>query len=259
MTLDWDYSELARWYAGRPAYSADALERALDAAGARAGMLACDVGAGTGNLTLPLLDRGLRVIAVEPNPAMRRTGVERLRDWRHLSWVSAVGETLGLATGRFDLVAFGSSFNVVDPERALSESRRLLRKGGGLLCVWNHRRLDDPLQGRIESVIRSSIPAWSYGSRREDPSGRLRASGLFDRIVEVEHEVVHRIATDRWIDTWRSHATLRRQAGEGFDSIVEAIRRVVATQAPDAREIEVPYTTRAWVARAVGDLAPDVA
>jgi 16S rRNA A1518/A1519 N6-dimethyltransferase RsmA/KsgA/DIM1 with predicted DNA glycosylase/AP lyase activity len=32
-------------------------------------MRACDVGAGTGRLTLPLLDHGLRVVAVEPNAA----------------------------------------------------------------------------------------------------------------------------------------------------------------------------------------------
>ena len=245
--LDWDYSGLASAYGRRPAYAAAVLESCWRGGDIRRGMRAADVGAGTGHLTVPLLRRGLRVTAIEPNDDMRRAGIARTRAERRACWVTAVAEALPLAAGAFDLVTFGSSFNVVDQARALDESARVLKPGGWLVCVWNHRDLDDPLQARIEALIRDAIPDYRYGARRTDQGTILASSPAFPRVRALEARFVATMPSGDVVEAWRSHVTLRRQAGARLPRILEGIRELVATAAP--RTIAVPYTTRVWMAQ----------
>jgi len=232
----------------RPGYSQEAIVECLRIAQVSPGMHACDIGAGTGNLTLPLLRAGLRVIALEPNDAMRLAGSERTKPaGEAVSWRAACAESTGLPSGTFELVAFGSSFNVVDSARALREAARILKTGGWFVCLWNYRDLQDPLQRRIENLISRSIPDYSYGARREDQTPVIQRSGLFERITLVEKEFVHRTSVQDCLSAWRSHATLRRQAGAKLSDILAGISTLMY-EAGSSR-IDVPYTTRLWMAQ----------
>ncbi len=246
VAVEWDYDGVAAAYDARPPYATEALSACLDATGLAAGARVCDVGAGTGHATLPLLARGLAVVAAEPSASMRVRGVARTAGFGAVTWVAAVAEALPFAAATFRLVSFGSSFNVVDRPRALAESARVLHPGGFLLCLWNHRRLDDPLQARIEAAIHARVPGYGYGTRREDPTPVLVASRLFGRIHGVEAGSVARVRVDRWLEAWRSHLTLRRQAGARLGSVLAAIADVIGGGPGD--EIVVPYVTRAWIA-----------
>lgn len=74
----------------------------------------------------------------------------------------------------------------------------------------------------------------------------MLASGRFTRIRREEAACVHRVAVAAWMTAWRSHLTLRRQAGPRFEALLAAIADVVAVEATDA--IDVPYVTRCWLA-----------
>jgi SAM-dependent methyltransferase len=162
-------------------------------------------------------------------------------------WLAACAEATALRSATFDLVAFGSSFNCVDRARALREAARIAKPRGALVCLWNHRRLDDPLQARIEARIRALVPTYSYGARREDQTPLLERDGLFVVTARIERDVVHRVRVADWLDAWRSHVTVKRQAGARFAAVVAAVADVVESASRD--HLDVPYTTRAWVAR----------
>ena len=70
----WDYTALAASYNKRAPYSKPVIDEFLRNSGVTSGAKACDIGAGTGNLTLFLLKSGLRVVAVEPNRQCARSG-----------------------------------------------------------------------------------------------------------------------------------------------------------------------------------------
>ena len=163
--LEWDYSDLAAAYGKRPDYADAGIDRMLAGAGLEAGAAACDVGAEVGHLTVKLVDRGLTVAAVEPNQAMRERGRARTAGWPGVGWSEGAGEATGQPDRAFDLVTFGSSFNVTDRGRALSETARILKPGGWFACMWNHRDLDDATQAAIERTIREHLPDYDYGSR----------------------------------------------------------------------------------------------
>ncbi|MGC5345718.1 class I SAM-dependent methyltransferase [Streptomyces sp. DT24] len=241
----WDYTLLAPTYSLRPPYAERAVERIVETCGVSRPRVA-DIGAGTGHLTLDLLRHGCSVDAVEPNDAMRSIGQERTSGRAAVRWYRGTAERSGLPTGAHDLVTFGSSFNTTDTGPALAEAARMLTGRGWMACVWNHRRLDDPLQASIEALIRSRVPEYSYGSRRADQSPAIEASGLFSPATKIEESFHHEMPTADWTAAWRSHATLQRQAGPLFDSVVADIEALVRERVGDT--VRVPYVTVGWLA-----------
>lgn len=250
MKTEWDYTTLAQGYLKRPEYAPDALRQIFQIAGLHPGDTVCDVGAGVAHLTLPLAAFGCRVDAVEPNDAMRELGKRRTANLDGVRWFEGTGENTGRPSGIYDFVSFGSSFNVCDRAKALAETHRLLKPGKWFVCLWNHRNLEDPVQRAIEGIIREAIPDYAYGTRREDQTEVITASGLFTDITPVQGAVRHRQTPEDIVEAWRSHSTLHRQAGEKFDAIVARIEKYVTGLGQG--EIEIPYTTHAWVARRAG-------
>src|SRR3954467_13422333 len=92
MEVQWNYTQLASPYLNRPDYASPGIDEMLRRSGIGAGARACDVGAGWSHLTIPLLERGLRVDAVEPNDAMRALGRERTAVRSGVEWFEGTGE-----------------------------------------------------------------------------------------------------------------------------------------------------------------------
>jgi ubiquinone/menaquinone biosynthesis C-methylase UbiE len=245
--VNWDYTDHASHYDKRADYSYDAIRDLLTAAGCSAKTPVAEVGAGTGKLTKELLKHGLTVRSVEPNEAMREIGIQNTRG-KSVTWSVGTGEATGLPANTFHAVFFGSSFNVVDQKAALTEVKRVLLPKGWFGCMWNHRNLDDPIQGKIESIIKSAIPGYSYGSRREDPTSIIAASGYFLPARTIEGTFNWQMPKTDIIVAWKSHATLKRQAASDavFDRIIADITKYLASM---PENIDVPYTTRIYFAQ----------
>jgi ubiquinone/menaquinone biosynthesis C-methylase UbiE len=115
-----------------------------------------DVGAGTG-ANLPYYQRATRVVAAEPDPAMRRRLSARAAEAPVPVEVSdAGGEALPFTDGEFDAVVFTLVLcTVADPARTLAEARRVL-KPGGTLVVLEHVRGTGTL-GKVQDRL---TPLW---------------------------------------------------------------------------------------------------
>ncbi|RJP81473.1 MAG: class I SAM-dependent methyltransferase [Candidatus Zixiibacteriota bacterium] len=110
-------------------------EEAYRAAGLEAGRLAVDAGAGSGFITEGLLQRGMRVIAVDPSPAM----LEEMRR-------KFAGQTLDLRQGEAGnppvepdsadyVFANMVLHHVEDPPAAIAALAGLLKPGGRLVIT----------------------------------------------------------------------------------------------------------------------------
>ena len=247
MKTEWDYTELADAYLKRPDYSDAAIDAMLTIAGVEKGDKFCDVGAGVAHLTLMLASRGLDVEAVEPNDAMRANGIKRTEKLANVRWHEGTGEATGQPSEAFDMVTFGSSFNVCDRQLALKETSRILKPRGWFACMWNHRQLDDPIQAQIEAIIKERVSDYGYGTRREDQTAVIDAGDLFGPVVHLNSRVLHEQTIDECVEAWRSHATLERQAGDVFSEVVSEIETYL--NGLDTRTIQIPYSTNIWIAR----------
>lgn len=246
MKTNWDYTKLAKSYLKRPDYSEEALDEMIRIAGVNKDSKICDIGAGVAHLTLPLLERGFDVIAIEPNDAMREIGAKRTRKYKTV-WVEGTGEKTRQKSGTFDLVTFGSSFNVTDRSKALVETARILKKDGWFACMWNHRDIHNAVQKKIEDIIKKHIPNYNYGSRREDQTKIINESKLFRKVKKIEGNIFHEQTIKECVEAWKSHATLARQAKEKFPLVIREVEKYL--KSIEVSSIKIPYTTRIWVAQ----------
>jgi SAM-dependent methyltransferase len=203
-----------RYERGRPDYPPEAIDWTVAELGLTTGSGArvLDVGAGTGKLTRPLLERRLEVIAVEPVEGMRAT----LRVTAPRTDVRAgQAEALPLADDEVDGIVAGQAFHWFANAVTLNEFARVLRPPGRLALIWNRRDLDQPLQAEIERLVapyrggapRHAANAWRaaftdtapfrlVAEHRMSHSQRLDAEGLVDRVLSISFVAV-RDARDR--------------------------------------------------------------
>ena len=99
-----------------------------------------DVGAGTG-ANLPYLRQASRVVAAEPDAAMRRRLAARLAQAAvPVELSSDPAEGLRYPDASFDAVVFTLVLcSVASPDRALAEARRILRPSGRLIILEHVR------------------------------------------------------------------------------------------------------------------------
>jgi SAM-dependent methyltransferase len=92
-----------------------------------------DLGAGTGALSRLLVDVAARVIAVEPDPGMRRVLTASVPN---IVVLDGTGESLPLENASVDAIVASSSWHWVDPIAGLTEAARVLRAGGVMAAMW---------------------------------------------------------------------------------------------------------------------------
>ena len=113
--------------------------------------------------------------------------------------------------------------------------------------MWNHRDTDNPIQKKIENIIKLNIPNYSYGLRREDPSKIINKSGFFGKVSKINESFEVEMKRETIIKAWKSHDTLYRQSGNKFDKIINEISEVIQNDS-----YMVPYSTNIWFSKLSG-------
>jgi len=149
------FDRVAAGYDARPGYPDWVFELLADRGGLGPGVDVVEIGPGVGQATLPLLDRGARVVAVEPGPALAERLSARTSD-RSVSVIVSRFEDVSLPTAAFDLVVAATAFHWVDPGAGIDKAGELLRDGGWLALWWNIWGDDerpDPFHEALHPVV----------------------------------------------------------------------------------------------------------
>jgi ubiquinone/menaquinone biosynthesis C-methylase UbiE len=137
----------------RPSYLQESLDRAQQVLELKDSAEVLDLAAGTGRLTHDLAGRFARVIAVEPDDAMRAL----IADGEVLA---GTAEAIPLDDAGVDAVFVGEAFHWFDAERAVPEIARVLRPRGGLARLSNQWwETDPPLPERALELLREPYVA----------------------------------------------------------------------------------------------------
>ena len=124
----------------RPGYPAEIVQRLHERCGLTPRSAVADVGSGTGTLSELFLRNGNTVFGVEPNREMRDAGVRLLRSYAGFTSVHGSAEATTLADCSVDIVSAGQAFHWFDREQSRTEFRRILKRDGWVVLVWNERR-----------------------------------------------------------------------------------------------------------------------
>lgn len=123
----------------RPGYPQEAVEYLYNIVGFRSDSEIADIGAGTGIFSKLLVERGSKLIAVEPNLAMREAGEKELGGEPNYRSVSGSAEATGLPDGSVDFIVCAQAFHWFDRSAAQYEFHRILKPGGKAVLIWNSR------------------------------------------------------------------------------------------------------------------------
>ncbi|MBW4634161.1 MAG: class I SAM-dependent methyltransferase [Iphinoe sp. HA4291-MV1] len=136
----------------RPSYPAAAIDIILQGLAPPLELVAADIGAGTGISSRLLAERGVNVIAIEPNAAMR----DAAEPFPLVEFRDGTAEVTKLSHASVDLVTCFQAFHWFNPEPSLSEFRRILKPSGRLAVVWNNRDEKDELTAEYSRLIRTA-------------------------------------------------------------------------------------------------------
>ena len=159
------FSDRAEDYAKyRPSYPIEAIDCILEGLEVER-LQAADIGAGTGIASRLLADRGIKVIAVEPNAAMREAATEHPL----VEFQQGSAEDTKLPDNSVDLVTCFQSFHWFNPEPTLKEFARILKSRGRLAAIWNNRDKEDKFTEEysfLTQIVSQNQSEIRYGTER---------------------------------------------------------------------------------------------
>lgn len=141
----------------RPRYPDGLFDDIVELGALKPGASAIEIGAGTGIATGPLISRGLRVIAIEPAPAMASIACEKFGS--NARFVNSRFEDWP-PTERTELIAAFNAWHWVEPDKGVSLATQLLSPGGSLALVWTDVVSwgEDGFEARLAEVTGSPWP-----------------------------------------------------------------------------------------------------
>jgi SAM-dependent methyltransferase len=119
----------------RPVAPPQVFEDLVALARLESGASLLEIGCGTGQATLPLVERGFRIVAVELGSQLADYARRRLARYEEVRVVTSSFETWDPAAERFDAVVSFNAFQWIDPAVRLAKSAAVLRPGGALAIV----------------------------------------------------------------------------------------------------------------------------
>jgi SAM-dependent methyltransferase len=226
----------------RPSYPREAID--VITAGLTANAAAADVGAGTGISARLLAHRGLSVVAVEPNKAMRDVAEAH----PGVAYRDGTAENTGLDAGTMDLVLSAQAFHWFRADAALREFARILRPEGRLALMWNRRTEDDPFTAGYRAAI-LEVGGDSAVERMDFDPAMIEATGLFSAARRFAFPF--RQALDlRGLIGRAMSASYVPKTGPGADKVKALLRALHAKYGDGEGMVNLIYTTEVYLAEA---------
>ena len=240
------FGRTAREYElGRPGWPEELLDQVIAELGLGPEAEVLDLGAGTGKLTRELVPRFARVVAVEPDDAMRAVLEEVVPGAEALS---GRGQSIPFADASVDAIFSAEAFHWFATDESVAEIARVLRPRGALVIFWNIPVEFADLGDEAEAVIDEAFERGGVPGLPRVLSGEWRQpieDGPFEQLreAEVEREIIN--TRDEWIANLLSVSSIAHQPEEDRAAFASRLRELVPADREVSRRIRtVAHWTR---------------
>lgn len=229
----------------RPNYADAYLDYLMSICQLNSSSTVADIGAGTGILTGQLLERGLTVIAVEPNDDMRQAAKMHLGSQPKLRYIAASAEHTNIGTHSVDTVTAGQAFHWFDPEAFREECLRILKPGGLVSLVWNSRTIDSEVTSACYKICKKYCPAFR-GFSGGGVNQEEMTSAFFPRGCEVrafENDLAY--SREAFVGRYLSASYAPKPQDANYQPYTEGLGKLFDCYASGGL-IRIPNTTNSY-------------
>ena len=171
----------------RPSYPDILLDTLVDHLQISSEATVADIGSGTGIFSRLLLDRGLNVIGVEPNDAMREYAEESLGQFCNFTSVNGSAERTTLEPGSADVVTVAQAFHWFRIDDSVQEFDRILKKDGAIILLWNVRKPSgSSFQREYDALITAHCPEYKQVDHKKRTLNRIH-DFFRNRLIDEFH------------------------------------------------------------------------
>jgi SAM-dependent methyltransferase len=223
------FDEVAELYGrARPGYPQRLVDYLLVLSGLSKRHRILEIGSGTGQLTVPLAEHGLSLVAVELGANLARVARRNLARFEQVEVVVADFDKWPLPLEPFDLVVAATSFHWLDPTTRIPRCARALRPDGALAIVetrWGVGSGDDPFFRESQSCYAGWDPDHDPAFRPPKPEELadryedFETSRVFDLIAHRRYRCEQEYNAAQYCDLLGTFSNIRafeEQSRRGF-------------------------------------------
>lgn len=222
----------------RPAYPDAVFDDLATLTGLPEGGRVLELGSGTGQATLPLAERGYRIIGVELGERLAAIAQRKLIDFPNVQLAIGPFEEWDHGDVRFDAFVAFTSFHWLDPTSRYQRVARMLRDNGSLAIVETshvRRERGNSFWVEVQQDYDAVVPSDDnrpppHPDEVGDLSEEIDASGLFHQAAVRRHLFDVMYNADEYVavlGTYSGHIALDPGVRE---ELLARIRRRVETQ-----------------------------
>ena len=162
-------------------FSVNVRETAIEVANVEKNKIAADIGAGTGFITEGLIERGVKIIAVDQSEAMINKMKDKFREKDSIDYRIGESENLPIENDSVDYV-FSNMYlhHTESPLKAIREMARILKKEGTLVIT-------DADEHNFEFLRTEQHDRW-LGFKRDDIEKWFKSAGLKNIRIDCSGE-----------------------------------------------------------------------
>ena len=212
----------------RPGYPDALYNDIFRCAALHEGSSVLEIGTGTGQATLPFLQRSCNVTGVELGDRLSAFSKEKFAAYPNFRSVTGDFMELPFSSHAYDLIFSATAFHWLPAKEALQKARLLLKPGGTIALFWNHpfpNREDDPTNMASKRVYDAFRPSSKKQLEFSEAQlciweERLRTAGFSDVQTFMYHRV-RTLTTEQYlglINTYSDHRALEADLKSAFET-----------------------------------------
>lgn len=122
----------------RPTYPEELFSDIINYSNISLGSKALEIGIGTGQATVPILDSGCDVTAIELGENLTQYVKQKLRNYKNFNVVNADFIEYPIKAETLNLVYCATAFHWLPQEEAFTKIKNILQYDGTIALFWNH-------------------------------------------------------------------------------------------------------------------------
>ena len=220
----------------RPHYPDAVVDDLLGLGGILAGDSVLEIGCGTGQLSVDLARRGMKLTCVELGAGLAEVARRNLAAFPAATVERGAFEAWPLPDEQFDFVTAATAFHWIDPDVRFRKTAAALRPGGHLGIIATHHVTGGTSDFFVASqdCYERFMPGTPRGLRLPEVStvsheaaDDMAASGLFEVVGERDHVWDETYSADGYIDVLETYSGHRALELDGRGRLYDCVRELI--------------------------------